>query len=69
MPTTYTPIRYPGGKSRLYPTMRAIMESNGMLVDELYGDMKSKGLCLTYSANRRIDGSQRIILGPGMRWP
>ena len=31
MPTTYTPIRYPGGKSRLYPTMMAIMESNGML--------------------------------------
>lgn len=51
------------------PCRWVVTYEDDMLVDELYGDMKSKGLCLTYSANRRIDGAQRIILGPGMRWP
>lgn len=31
MPVTYTPIRYPGGKSKLYPTVRQIIEDNGLL--------------------------------------
>ncbi|MEF2672879.1 DNA adenine methylase, partial [Adlercreutzia sp.] len=31
MPVTYTPIRYPGGKSKLYPTVRRIIEKNDLL--------------------------------------
>ncbi len=30
MPITYTPIRYPGGKSKLYPLVDAIVEANGL---------------------------------------
>ncbi len=30
MPVTYTPIRYPGGKSKLYPAVRQIIEDNGL---------------------------------------
>ena len=31
MPTTYTPIRYPGGKTKLYPEIKAILELNDFL--------------------------------------
>ena len=30
MPITYTPIRYPGGKSKLYPIADAIIEASGL---------------------------------------
>lgn len=28
---TYTPVRYPGGKTKLYPLVRAVLEENGLL--------------------------------------
>lgn len=31
MPVTYTPIRYPGGKSKLYPLVDAIVEASGLV--------------------------------------
>ena len=31
MPITSTPIRYPGGKSKLYSIVSAIVESSGLL--------------------------------------
>lgn len=31
MPATYTPIRYPGGKSKLYPTVKKILDVNGLM--------------------------------------
>lgn len=31
MPATYTPVRYPGGKTKLYPLVRAILEENGLV--------------------------------------
>lgn len=31
MATTYTPIRYPGGKTKLYPEIKAILEANNLL--------------------------------------
>ena len=31
MPITYTPIRYPGGKSKLYPIVDAIIEENNLM--------------------------------------
>lgn len=30
MPITYTPIRYPGGKSKLYPIVDAVIEASGL---------------------------------------
>lgn len=30
MPTTYTPIRYPGGKSKIYPAVERIISSSGL---------------------------------------
>lgn len=30
MPTTYTPIRYPGGKTKLYPQIKRIFEANNL---------------------------------------
>ena len=30
MPITYTPIRYPGGKSKIYPTVERIIHSSGL---------------------------------------
>lgn len=30
MPITYTPIRYPGGKSKIYPTVERIIRSSGL---------------------------------------
>ena len=30
MPSTYTPIRYPGGKSKLYPIINEIIEASGL---------------------------------------
>ncbi len=31
MATTYTPIRYPGGKTKLYPEIKAILKANDLL--------------------------------------
>lgn len=31
MPATYTPVRYPGGKTKLYPLVRAILEENDLV--------------------------------------
>lgn len=31
MPVTYTPVRYPGGKSKIYPIVDAIIEENGLV--------------------------------------
>lgn len=31
MPVTYTPVRYPGGKSKIYPLVDSIIEANGLV--------------------------------------
>lgn len=31
MPTTYTPVRYPGGKTKIYPLVKSILEANNLL--------------------------------------
>lgn len=31
MPATYTPVRYPGGKTKLYTLVQAVLEENGLL--------------------------------------
>lgn len=40
MPITYTPIRYPGGKSKIYPAVREIIEAS-----ELSGCRYSEAFC------------------------
>lgn len=40
MPITYTPIRYPGGKSKLYPLIDAVIEAN-----ELTGCTYAEAYC------------------------
>lgn len=30
MPVTYTPIRYPGGKSKIYPLVNSIISGSGL---------------------------------------
>lgn len=30
MPATYTPIRYPGGKSKIYPLVKSMIDQNGL---------------------------------------
>lgn len=30
MPATYTPIRYPGGKTKIYPLVKSIIDQNGL---------------------------------------
>ncbi|QUF86149.1 DNA adenine methylase [Bifidobacterium longum subsp. infantis] len=42
MPTTYTPIRYPGGKTKIYPEIKAIMEKN-CLSDLPYAEVFAGG--------------------------
>lgn len=31
MPATYTPVRYPGGKTKLYPQIKGILKENGLI--------------------------------------
>jgi DNA adenine methylase len=31
MPTTMTPLRYPGGKTQFYPLVRKLLENNGLI--------------------------------------
>ena len=60
MPVTYTPIRYPGGKSKIYPMMDAILTSNGM-VGCTYAEAfcGGAGLAMRLLAKGRVE---RVIL-------
>ena len=40
MPTTYTPLRFPGGKTKIYPLVEAIIDANG-----LDGCIYGEGFC------------------------
>lgn len=40
MPLTYTPLRFPGGKSKIYPFVSALLETN-----ELVGCTYAEGFC------------------------
>ena len=40
MPTTYTPLRFPGGKSKIYPLVDSIIEEN-----DLVGCTYSEAFC------------------------
>lgn len=74
-PSLYGRSLSPGGHRHLAeslsrcPCRWAMTYDDDGLVDELYGGLPSRGLGLAYSANRRVVGTQRLILGPGLRWP
>ena len=60
MPRTYSPLRYPGGKAKLYPFVRSIIEANG-LIGETYIEpfAGGAGLALKLLFN---DDVRRIII-------
>lgn len=60
MPATYTPIRYPGGKTKLYPEIKAIMEKNG-LVGSLYAEVFAGGAGLAIKLLMKGDVPSIVI--------
>lgn len=60
MPATYTPIRYPGGKTKIYPLVDAILERNG-LIGSTYAEAYcgGAGLAIKLLLNNRVS---RIVL-------
>ena len=39
------------------------------LIDKIYADYKKNDMDITYTANLKTVGKEKIILGPGLRWP
>ncbi|BCS56802.1 DNA methyltransferase [Adlercreutzia equolifaciens subsp. celatus] len=60
MPATYTPVRYPGGKSKIYPEFRAILERNG-LIGASYAEVFAGGAGLAIKLLLRSDVSSIVI--------
>ncbi len=60
MATTYTPIRYPGGKTKLYPEIRAILEMNDLL-GHPYAELFAGGAGLAVKLLLKGDVSSIVI--------
>ena len=60
MSATYTPVRYPGGKTKLYPEIKAIIESNGLL-GHPYAELFAGGAGLAIKLLLKGDVSTIII--------
>lgn len=60
MATTYTPIRYPGGKTKLYPEIRAILETNDLL-GHSYAELFAGGAGLAVKLLLKGDVSSIVI--------
>ena len=60
MATTYTPIRYPGGKTKLYPEVRAILQENGLL-GHPYAELFAGGAGLAIKLLLKSDVSAIVI--------
>ena len=60
MATTYTPIRYPGGKTKLYPEFKAILESNDLL-GHPYAELFAGGAGLAIKLLLKGDVSSIVI--------
>lgn len=60
MPITYTPVRYPGGKTKLYPVIKAILEENGLL-GRPYAELFAGGAGLAIKLLLRGDVSSVVI--------
>ena len=60
MPATYTPIRYPGGKTKIYPEIKAILEKNG-LIGRPYAEVFAGGAGLAIKLLLKGDVSSIVI--------
>lgn len=60
MPTTVTPLRYPGGKTKLYDYVRAILQTNG-LIGGTYCEPFAGGAGLAMKLLLKADVDQLII--------
>lgn len=60
MATTYTPIRYPGGKTKLYPEIKAILKSNDLL-GHPYAELFAGGAGLAIKLLLKGDVSSIVI--------
>lgn len=60
MPITYTPVRYPGGKTKLYPEIKAILEENGLL-GHPYAELFAGGAGLAIKLLLKGDVSSIVI--------
>ncbi len=60
MAATYTPIRYPGGKTKLYPEIKAILEGNGLL-GHPYAELFAGGAGLAIKLLLKGDVSSIVI--------
>lgn len=60
MATTYTPIRYPGGKTKLYPEIKAILEAND-LIGHPYAELFAGGAGLAIKLLLKGDVSSIVI--------
>ena len=60
MPATYTPIRYPGGKSKLYPIIYRVIEENG-LIGRTYAEAFAGGAGVAMKLLLKGDVSKVLI--------
>ncbi|WP_195448819.1 DNA adenine methylase [Parolsenella catena] len=60
MAITYTPIRYPGGKTKLYPEIKAILGENGLL-GHPYAELFAGGAGLAVKLLLKGDVSSVVI--------
>ena len=60
MATTYTPIRYPGGKTKLYPEIKGILEANN-LTGHSYAELFAGGAGLAIKLLLKGDVSSIVI--------
>lgn len=60
MATTYTPIRYPGGKTKLYPEIKGILEANNLL-GHSYAELFAGGAGLAIKLLLKGDVSSIVI--------
>lgn len=60
MPATYTPIRYPGGKTKIYPLVKGIIDENGF-GDHTYAEAFAGGAGLAMKLLLRGDVPAIII--------
>ena len=60
MPATCTPVRYPGGKTKLYPEIKAIIEANGLL-GHPYAELFAGGAGLAIKLLLKGDVSSIVI--------
>lgn len=60
MPATYTPVRYPGGKTKLYPEIKSILEANN-LIGHAYAELFAGGAGLAIKLLLKNDVKSIVI--------